>query len=49
MITWIVILLLYGAVLFGFGYLGGLRAAGKSIESWGRWSATARPGSRSVS
>ena len=33
---WIVILVLYGAVLFGFGWLGGMRAAGKSIEDWGR-------------
>ena len=39
---WIVILVLYGAVLFGFGWLGGMRAAGKSIEDWGRRSATPR-------
>ena len=36
----IVILVLYGAVLFGFGWLGGMRAAGKSIEDWGRRSTT---------
>ena len=39
---WIVILVLYGAVLFGFGWLGGMRAAGKSIEDWGRRSTTPR-------
>ena len=36
----IAILVLYGAVLFGFGWLGGMRAAGKSIEDWGRRSTT---------
>ena len=36
----IVILVLYGAVLFGFGWLGGMRAAGRSIEDWGRRSTT---------
>ena len=39
---WIVILVLYGAVLFGFGWLGGMRAAGRSIEDWGRRSAMPR-------
>ena len=39
---WIVILVLYGAVLFGFGWFGGMRAAGRSIEEWGRRSATPR-------
>ena len=33
---WIVILVLYVLVLFGFAWCGGLRAAGKSIEDWGR-------------
>ena len=31
----IVILVLYLVVLFAFGWCGGLRAAGKSIEDWG--------------
>jgi hypothetical protein len=35
---WIVMLALYVAVLFGFAWCGGIRAAGKSIEDWGRWS-----------
>jgi hypothetical protein len=34
--TWIVIGILYGALLFAFGWLGGMRAAGRSIEDWGR-------------
>jgi hypothetical protein len=34
--TWIVIAVLYGALLFAFGWLGGMRAAGRSIEDWGR-------------
>ena len=37
----VVILVLYVAVLFGFGWLGGMRAAGRSIEDWARRSATA--------
>ena len=40
---WIVILVLYVVVLFGFRALGGLRAAGEAIERWGRSSTT--PGS----
>ncbi len=32
----IVILVLYLVVLFAFGWCGGLRAAGRSIEDWGR-------------
>ena len=32
----IVILVLYVAVLLAFGWCGGLRAAGRSIEDWGR-------------
>ena len=41
MLTWIVIAVLYGALLFGFGWLGGMRAAGQSIQDWSRRS-TAR-------
>jgi hypothetical protein len=36
MLIWIVIAVLYGALLFAFGWLGGMRAAGQSIEDWGR-------------
>jgi hypothetical protein len=36
MLDLIVILALYVAVLFGFGWCGGFRAAGRSIENWGR-------------
>ena len=32
----IVILVLYVAVLLAFGWCGGFRAAGRSIEDWGR-------------
>jgi hypothetical protein len=32
----VVILVLYVAVLIAFGWCGGLRAAGRSIEDWGR-------------
>ena len=32
----IVILALYVAVLAGFAWCGGIRAAGRSIEDWGR-------------
>ena len=32
----IVILVLYVAVLAGFAWCGGIRAAGRSIEDWGR-------------
>ena len=46
---WIVILVVYGAVLFGFGYFGGLRAAGGSIELWGRRSSSTPPGPDSAS
>jgi hypothetical protein len=45
---WIVILALYGLVLFGFGWFGGMRAAGRSIEDWGRRS-TRTGGTRPVS
>ena len=38
----IVILVLYVLVLFGFAWCGGLRAAGKSIEDWGRRSSAPR-------
>ena len=41
MSDWIVILVLYVVVLFAFGWCGGLRAAGKSIEDWGRRSSGA--------
>jgi hypothetical protein len=40
---WIVILVLYGLVLFGFRALGGIRAAGRSIERWGSSSSTPQP------
>jgi hypothetical protein len=32
----IIILALYVVVLFAFGWCGGIRAAGRSIEDWGR-------------
>ena len=32
----IVILVLYVVVLFAFGWCGGIRAAGQSIEDWAR-------------
>jgi hypothetical protein len=32
----IVIFALYVVVLLAFGWLGGIRAAGRSIEDWGR-------------
>ena len=41
----IVILVLYVVVLFGFAWCGGFRAAGRSIEDWGRRSTT-RAGGR---
>ncbi len=44
---WIVILVLYALVLFGFRALGGIRAAGESIERWGRSSARPRALERS--
>ena len=37
----IVILVLYVVVLFAFGWCGGIRAAGRSIEDWGRRSTRA--------
>ena len=46
---WIVILVLYGLVLFGFGWFGGMRAAGRSIEDWGRRSTRAGGTQRPVS
>jgi hypothetical protein len=39
---WIVILVLYAVVLFGFRALGGIRAAGEAVERWGRSSSTPR-------
>jgi hypothetical protein len=38
----IVIFVLYGIVLFAFGWFGGWRAAGKSVEDWGRWNSVLR-------
>ena len=38
----IVIFVLYGIVLFAFGWFGGWRAAGKSVEDWGRWNSALR-------
>jgi hypothetical protein len=46
---WIVILVLYVLVLFGFRALGGIRAAGEAFERWGRSSATRRSLGRSPS
>ena len=43
----IVILVLYVVVLFAFAWCGGLRAAGRSIEDWGRRSTTPRGTQRS--
>jgi hypothetical protein len=34
--TWIVVLVLYAVGMGLFHVLGGLRAAGEAIESWGR-------------
>jgi hypothetical protein len=44
---WIVILVLYAVVLFGFRALGGIRAAGEAFERWGRSSTTPRTLERS--
>jgi hypothetical protein len=44
---WIVILVLYALVLFGFRALGGIRAAGEAVERWGRSSSTPDPLERS--
>jgi hypothetical protein len=44
---WIVILVLYVVVLFGFRALGGIRAAGGAVERWGRSSSTPRTLGRS--
>ena len=38
----IVILVLYVVVLAAFAWCGGFRAAGRSIEDWGRLSTTPR-------
>ncbi len=38
----IVILALYVVVLLAFGWCGGIRAAGRSIEDWGRRSAASQ-------
>ena len=43
----IVILALYVVVLFAFAWCGGIRAAGKSIEEWGRRSSEQRRGQHS--
>ena len=45
----IAILVLYVVVLFAFGWCGGFRAAGRSIEDWGRRSTAHRGTQRSVS
>jgi len=37
----IIIFALYVVVLLAFGWLGGIRAAGRSIEDWGRRSTRA--------
>ena len=42
----IVILVLDAVVLFGFAWCGGFRAAGRSIDDWGRRSATRRGAAR---
>ena len=44
---WIVIFVLYVVVLVGFAWCGGVRAAGKSIEEWGRRSTASRGPQRS--
>lgn len=44
---WIVILVLYAVVLFGFRALGGIRAAGEALERWGRASTTPKALERS--
>jgi hypothetical protein len=46
---WIVILVLYAVVLFGFRALGGIRAAGEAVERWGRSSSMPRALDRSPS
>jgi hypothetical protein len=43
----IVILVLYVAVLIAFAWCGGMRAAGRAIEDWGRHSAEPRGPQRS--
>ena len=43
----IVILVLYVVVLLAFAWCGGFRAAGRSIEDWGRRSTTPRGAQRS--
>jgi hypothetical protein len=43
----IIILALYVVVLFAFGWCGGIRAAGRSIEDWGRRSTGQRGGEHS--
>ncbi|NUT55677.1 MAG: hypothetical protein HOQ03_06810 [Thermoleophilia bacterium] len=47
MTEWIVILALYVTVLFAFAWSGGMRAAGRAIEDWGRHSARPRGANRS--
>jgi hypothetical protein len=44
---WILILVLYGVVLFGFRALGGIRAAGQAVQRWGSSSSTPPPRERS--
>ena len=46
---WIVILVLYAVVLFGFRALGGIRAAGEAVERWGRASSAPPTLNRSTS
>jgi|RhiMetdeSRZDD1v2_1073273.scaffolds.fasta_scaffold894523_3 hypothetical protein len=43
----IVILVLYVAVLLAFAWCGGIRAAGRAIEDWGRHSTQPRGAQRS--
>ena len=43
----IVILVLYVAVLLAFAWCGGIRAAGRAIEDWGRHSTEPRRTQRS--
>jgi hypothetical protein len=42
MVQWIVVVCLYLFVLFFFHLLGGLGAAGRAIERWGRESSIRR-------
>jgi hypothetical protein len=42
MVDWIVVLVLYGFGLLFFQLLGGISAAGRAIERWGRESSLRR-------